>query len=90
MSKAGIGKKGRDISPDSGQNREGAPLQVGHEKKVVIALGLRVPDADKVFKSSQRAGDQGPSVWTVKGFKWICSVKEECYQVWTSVPQLSR
>jgi len=59
MSKAELARKAGISVLTVDRIEKGHPCRLDTKRKVVIALGLRVPEADKVFKSSQKSEDRG-------------------------------
>jgi transcriptional regulator with XRE-family HTH domain len=55
MSKAELARKAGISVLTVDRIEKGHPCRLDTKRKVVIALGLRVPDADKVFKSRHMA-----------------------------------
>lgn len=55
MSKAELARKAGISVLTVDRIEKGHPCRLDTKRKVVIALGLRVPEADKVFKSSQKS-----------------------------------
>ena len=55
MSKSELARKAGISVLTVDRIEKGYPCRLDTKRKVVIALGLRVPDAEKVFKSSHKA-----------------------------------
>lgn len=55
MSKSELARKAGISALTVDRIEKGYPCRLDTKRKIVLALGLRVPDADKVFKSSQKA-----------------------------------
>lgn len=56
MSKSELARKAGISVLTVDRIEKGYPCRLDTKRKVVIALGLRVPDAEKVFKSSHKTG----------------------------------
>lgn len=59
MSKAELARKAGISVLTVDRIEKGYPCRLDTKRKIVLALGLKVSEADKVFKSSQKAGEQG-------------------------------
>lgn len=59
MSKAELARKAGISVLTVDRIEKGYPCRLDTKRKIVLALGFRVPEAEKVFKSSQKSGVKG-------------------------------
>ncbi|MDO8445239.1 MAG: helix-turn-helix transcriptional regulator [Deltaproteobacteria bacterium] len=59
MSKAELARKAGISVLTVDRIEKGYPCRLDTKRKIVLALGFRVPEAEKVFKNSQKAGVKG-------------------------------
>ena len=59
LSKAELARKAGISSLTVDRIEKGYPCRLDTKRKIVLALGLRVSEAERVFKNSQKSEDRG-------------------------------